>query len=136
MSGCRGCGLAGPLPAHPKMHSSLTLRRGLQLCPAASFTGSKNSQSHGFNVGLGVDYGVQGPWSVVAEYNDVKLSKGSNSDVNCTSTGALKGSTLCANYANFDLSNIHNSFTMSNMFRVGVHYGFHEKVPACSSRVN
>jgi opacity protein-like surface antigen len=104
-----------------------------QLCytPAASVnltagctTGSKNVQNHGFNFGLGVDYGVQGPWSVVAEYNYVKLSKGSNSDVNCTSTAGLKGSALCAQYGQFDLSNIHNSFTM-NMFRVGVHYGFH-----------
>jgi outer membrane immunogenic protein len=93
------------------------------LAPAASVTGSKNVQNHGFNVGLGIDYGVQGPWSVVAEYNYVKLSKGSNSDVNCTST-SIKGSALCTNYANFDLSNIHNSFTM-NMFRVGFHYGFH-----------
>jgi len=88
-----------------------------------SFTGSKNVQNHGFNVGLGVDYGVQGPWSVVAEYNYVKLSKGSNSDVNCVSS-SIKGSAFCTTYANFDLSNIHNSFTM-NMFRVGFHYGFH-----------
>ena len=87
-----------------------------------SFTGSKNQQNHGFNVGLGVDYGVSGPWSLVAEYNYVKLNKGSNSDVNCSSS-SIKGSAFCTAYANFDLDNIHNSFTM-NMFRVGVHYSF------------
>ena len=103
------------------------------LAPAESFTGSKNVQNHGFNVGLGVDYGVQGPWSFVAEYNYVKLSKGSNSDVNCTSTG-LKGSALCANYGQFDLSNIHNSFTM-NMFRVGFHYRFYPRRSASQEQL-
>ena len=88
----------------------------------ASFSGSKNSQNHGFNVGLGLDYGITGPWSFVAEYNYVKLSKGSNSDVNCSSS-SIKGSSLCTAYGNFELDNIHNSFTM-NMFRVGFHYNF------------
>jgi len=85
----------------------------------STFTGSKNQQNHGFNLGLGVDYGVQGPWSIVAEYNYVKLSKGSNSDVSCSNAKLP----ICAAYGNLELDNIHNSFTM-NMFRAGFHYKF------------
>jgi outer membrane immunogenic protein len=88
--------------------------------PPASFSGSKNQQNHGFNIGAGLDYGISGPWSLTAEYNYVKLNKGSNSDVTCSNST----SAFCAKYANLSLDNIHNSFTM-NMFRVGVRYSFH-----------
>jgi outer membrane immunogenic protein len=85
---------------------------------AGSISGGKNFKSSGFNVGAGLDYDLQGPWSFTAEYNYVNLGKGTNSTFTCTASAAI-----CARYANLSLDNIHNSFTM-NMFRVGFHYGF------------
>jgi outer membrane immunogenic protein len=90
--------------------------------PAASISGGKNFKSSGFNVGFGLDYGLSGPFSFTAEYNYVNLGKGTNSTFACsTAKGTVPP--ICANYANFSLDNIHNSFTM-NLFRVGFHYRF------------
>ncbi len=87
--------------------------------PTNSFSGGKNTNSSGFNAGVGFDYDLSGPWSITAEYNYVNLGKGTNSTFACS---ASKQS-FCTRYANFSLDNIHNSFTM-NMFRVGFHYAF------------
>jgi outer membrane immunogenic protein len=88
----------------------------------ASISGGKNFKSSGWNVGVGLEYGVQGPWSVEAAYNYVNLGKGTNSTFTCsTAKGTVPP--ICANYANFSLDNIHNSFT-ANLFRVGFHYNF------------
>jgi outer membrane immunogenic protein len=90
--------------------------------PTNSFAAGKNFKSSGWNVGFGVDYDISGPWSFTAEYNYVNLGKGTNSTFACqTAKGTVPP--ICANYANFSLDNIHNSFTM-NMFRVGFHYAF------------
>jgi outer membrane immunogenic protein len=90
--------------------------------PADSISGGKNFKSSGWNVGVGLDYGISGPWSFNAEYNYVNLGKGTNSTFSCgTASGTVPP--ICATYANFSLDNIHNSFTM-NMFRVGFHYKF------------
>ena len=88
--------------------------------PTNFFAGGKNFKSSGWNVGFGIDYDLQGPWSFTAEYNYVNLGKGTNSTFTC-STAKGTPPTLCNTYANFSLDNIHNSFTM-NMFRVGFHY--------------
>jgi outer membrane immunogenic protein len=87
--------------------------------PSDSFSGGKNYKSHGFNAGVGFDYGIVGPWSFNAEYNYVNLGKGTNSTFTCTGASAA----FCNTYSNFSLDNIHNSFTM-NLFRVGFHYSF------------
>ena len=84
-----------------------------------SVSGGKNFKSSGYNVGVGLDYGIMGPWSFNAEYNYVNLGKGSNSTFTCTANNAA----FCQAYSNFSLDNIHNSFTM-NLFRVGFHYSF------------
>ena len=49
-----------------------------------SISGGKNFKSSGWNVGVGLDYGVSGPWSFTAEYNYVNLGKGTNSTFTCT----------------------------------------------------
>jgi outer membrane immunogenic protein len=88
----------------------------------ASISGGKNFKSSGWNVGVGLDYGIVGPWSFTAEYNYVNLGKGTNSTFACsTAKGTVPP--ICTNYANFSLDNIHNSFT-ANLFRVGFHYSF------------
>ncbi len=86
--------------------------------PLGSISGGKNFKSTGYNVGVGLDYGIMGPWSLNAEYNYVNLGKGTNSTFTCTANP-----TVCGTYSNLSLDNIHNSFTL-NMFRVGFHYGF------------
>jgi outer membrane immunogenic protein len=100
---------------------SFTPAAGSTASPA-SISGGKNFKSSGWNVGVGLDYGVQGPWSFTAEYNYVNLGKGTNSTFACsTAKGTVPP--ICTNYANFSLDNIHNSFT-ANLFRVGFHYNF------------
>ncbi len=100
---------------------SFTPAAGSTASPA-SISGGKNFKSSGWNVGVGLEYGVQGPWSFEAAYNYVNLGKGTNSTFTCsTAKGTVPP--ICTNYANFSLDNIHNSFTM-NMFRVGFHYNF------------
>jgi outer membrane immunogenic protein len=90
--------------------------------PTNFFSGGKNFKSSGYNVGFGIDYDIQGPWSFTAEYNYVNLGKGTNSTFTCQTAKGTPPS-VCNTYANFSLDNIHNSFTM-NMFRVGFHYSF------------
>ena len=90
--------------------------------PTNYFSGGKNYKTSGFNAGFGVDYDIQGPWSFTAEYNYVKLSKGTNSTFAC-STAKGTPPAFCNTYADFSLDNIHNSLTF-NLFRVGFHYAF------------
>ena len=93
------------------------------LAPGGARLGSatKNFDSSGWNVGAGVEYNLfgNGPWTLNAEYNYVNLGKGSNNSVSCATLTAA----FCSAYSNFQLDNIHNSFTLS-MFRVGFHYNF------------
>lgn len=90
--------------------------------PTNSISGGKNFKSSGWNAGVGLDYQVSGPWSFTAEYNYVKLGKGTNSTFACNTAKGTPPS-ICTNYANFSLDSIHNSVTL-NMFRVGFHYAF------------
>jgi outer membrane immunogenic protein len=84
----------------------------------ASFTGGKNFNTSGFGVGVGVEYMLQDPWSVKAEYTHVSLGKGDNSVTSCSGTAAT-----CATFGNISIANNHNSFT-ANVFRVGFNYRF------------
>src|SRR5208283_2982488 len=75
---------AGAAFAGGQHTSSLSYTPTGATIPAATFSGGKNFKSSGYAVGVGVDYGVQGPWSVRAEYNYVNLGKGTNSTYQCT----------------------------------------------------
>jgi outer membrane immunogenic protein len=76
--------------------------------PTASFNGGKNTKSHGFGIGGGVEYALGDSWALAFEYNYIQLGKGSNSNVNCTSSTAA-----CNAFANLTLDSIHNNFTAS-----------------------
>jgi outer membrane immunogenic protein len=84
----------------------------------ASFAGGKNTKNNGFGVGVGVEYALQDPWSVRAEYTHVSLGKGSNTVTSCSGTAAT-----CTEFGNIGIQNTHNSFT-ANIFRVGINYKF------------
>jgi outer membrane immunogenic protein len=76
--------------------------------PTASFSGGKNYASGGWVAGGGAEWGLNGPWSIKAEFLHVNLGNGSSS------TAGFSGVTLDSN---------HNGFS-ANMFRLGINYWF------------
>lgn len=86
--------------------------------PVASFAGGKNFQTTGWAAGAGMEIGLNGAWSISAEYLHVNLGKDSNSTTTCAGAAGA-----CAAFAGISLDNAHNSFT-ANIFRIGVNYWF------------
>lgn len=86
--------------------------------PIASFSGGKDFASTGWAGGGGIEYGLNGPWSITAEYLYVNLGKGSDSTMTCAGSSAA-----CAPFSGISFDSTHNSFT-ANIFRIGVNYWF------------
>jgi outer membrane immunogenic protein len=86
--------------------------------PTASFSGGKSYASSGWVAGGGVEYGLNGPWSIKAEYLHMELGKGSNATASCSGTAAA-----CAAFSAISLDNLHSGFS-ANMFRIGFNYWF------------
>jgi outer membrane immunogenic protein len=76
--------------------------------PTGSFSGGKNYASGGWVAGGGAEWGLNGPWSIKAEFLHVSLGNGSNS------TAEFSGTTLNSNHTSFS----------ANMFRIGINYWF------------
>ncbi len=86
--------------------------------PTASFGGGKNFNSSGWAAGGGVEIGLNGAWSISAEYLHMSLGNGSNSTTSCA--GATSA---CSAFTGVSLENRHNTFT-ANIFRIGINYWF------------
>lgn len=86
--------------------------------PVASFNGGKNFASTGWAAGGGADIGLNGAWSITAEYLHVSLGKGADSTTTCEGTAAA-----CAAFAGISVESTHHEFT-ANMFRIGINYWF------------
>jgi outer membrane immunogenic protein len=86
--------------------------------PTASYSGGKSFASTGWAAGGGVEYGLNGPWSISAEYLYVNLGKGSDSTAACAGSAAA-----CAAFSGIAFDSVHNSFT-ANTFRIGINYWF------------
>lgn len=86
--------------------------------PVASFSGGKNFNSTGWAAGGGAEIGLNGAWSISAEYLHMSLGKGSNSTTTCAGAAGA-----CAAFAGVSLENSHSSFT-ANVFRIGINYWF------------
>jgi outer membrane immunogenic protein len=86
--------------------------------PTASFSGGKNFTSTGWVAGAGTEIGLNGAWSITAEYLHVNLGKGSNSTTTCNGSASA-----CAAFSGISLHSMHNGFT-ANVFRVGINYWF------------
>ncbi len=86
--------------------------------PTASFSGGKNFASTGWAAGAGAEYGLNGPWSITAEYLYATLGKGSNSIATCAGSASA-----CAAFSGISLDGNHNSFK-ANIFRIGINYWF------------
>ena len=86
--------------------------------PSASFSGGKNFNSTGWAAGGGAEIGLNGAWSISAEYLRISLGKDSTSTTTCAGAAAA-----CAAFAGVSLDNGHSSFT-ANVFRIGINYWF------------
>jgi len=84
----------------------------------ASFSGGKNFKSTGWAAGVGTEIGLNGAWSITAEYLHVNLGKGSNSTAACSGSASA-----CAAFSGISFDSVHNGFT-ANLFRVGINYWF------------
>ena len=86
--------------------------------PTASLSGGKNYASGGWVAGGGAEWGLNGPWSIKAEFLHVNLGSGSNSTAGCSGTPAA-----CARFSSMTLDSNHNGFN-ANLFRIGINYWF------------
>jgi outer membrane immunogenic protein len=86
--------------------------------PTATFNGGKNFSTTGWAAGGGVEIGLNGAWSISAEYLHLNLGKGSSSAASCTGTAAA-----CAAFSDISLESAHSSFS-ANLFLIGVNYYF------------
>jgi outer membrane immunogenic protein len=86
--------------------------------PTASFSGGKEFSSTGWVAGGGFELGLNGAWSITAEYLHSNFGKGSNSSTTCN--GSVP---TCATFSGMAFDNIHEGFS-ANIFRVGVTYWF------------
>jgi len=84
----------------------------------ASFSGGQNFKSAGWAAGVGTEIGLNGAWSITAEYLHVNLGKGSNSTTACSGSASA-----CAAFSGLSLDSTHSGFT-ANVFRVGINYWF------------
>jgi hypothetical protein len=68
--------------------------------------------------GGGFELGLNGAWSITAEYLHANLGKGSNSTTICSGTVSA-----CASFSGISFDNAHAGFS-TNIFRVGITYWF------------
>lgn len=86
--------------------------------PIASFSGGKNFNSTGWAAGAGAEIGLNGAWSLSAEYLHVSLGKASSSTSPCAGTASA-----CAAFAGLSLDTSRNAFS-ANLIRIGINYWF------------
>jgi outer membrane immunogenic protein len=89
--------------------------------PTASFNGGKNYATGGWVAGGGAEWGLNGPWSIKAEYLHVNLGSRSNSTAGCSSIPSAPAT--CAGFSGTTLDSNHSGFS-ANMFRIGINYWF------------
>jgi outer membrane immunogenic protein len=86
--------------------------------PTASFNGGKNFSTTGWAAGGGFELGLNGAWSISAEYLHLSLGKGSDSSSSCSGAAST-----CAAFTGVTFDNTHQGFT-ANVVRVGITYWF------------
>jgi outer membrane immunogenic protein len=86
--------------------------------PTASFDGRQSFSSGGWVAGGGAEWGLNGPWSIKAEYLHVNLGSGSSSAAACSGAPAA-----CAVFSGVSLNSSHDKFS-TNMIRIGITYWF------------
>ncbi len=109
---------AGAVIAPSSRNSTLGYIPAGAAIPTASFSGGKAFSSAGWAAGGGFELGLNGAWSITAEYLHVSLGKGSDVATACSGTVAA-----CAAFSGVSFDNIHEAFS-ANLFRIGVTYWF------------
>jgi outer membrane immunogenic protein len=109
---------AGAVVTTGSQSSTLAYVPPATTAPVASFDGGKNFNSTGWAAGAGAEVGLNGAWSISAEYLHMSLGKGSS--VASTCAGAASA---CAAFAGVSLDTTHNNFT-ANVIRIGINYWF------------
>ncbi|MGC1521809.1 MAG: outer membrane beta-barrel protein [Steroidobacteraceae bacterium] len=84
----------------------------------ASFSGGRDFASTGWVAGGGTEIGLNGAWSITAEFLHVDLGRGATSAGTCSGPAAA-----CAGFLGVSLDSTHGDYT-ANIFRVGIHYWF------------
>jgi outer membrane immunogenic protein len=109
---------AGAVIADGTHNSTLSYTPTGGKVPTASFSGGKSFASTGWAAGGGIEYGLNGPWSISAEYLYVNLGKASDSTSTCSGSAVA-----CAAFTGISFDSTHNDFTAST-FRIGINYWF------------
>ncbi len=86
--------------------------------PSVSFKGGRSFNAISPVVGGGIEWGLNGPWTVGLEYMHATLGKGSNATATCAGTVLA-----CEGFAGVAFQNFHNALTF-NMFRITANYYF------------
>ncbi len=84
----------------------------------ASFSGGKDFDSTGWVAGGGFELGLNGAWSITAEYLHANLGRGSDSSSACSGPAPA-----CAAFSGVSFNNGHEGFS-TNLFRIGITYWF------------
>lgn len=84
----------------------------------ASFNEGANFASTGWAAGAGTEIGLNGAWSITAQYLHIKLGKASDSTTTCSGSAAA-----CAGFSGLSLDTTHSGLS-ANVFQIGVNYWF------------
>lgn len=82
--------------------------------PTASFSGGTDFSTVGWVAGGGFELGLNGAWSITAEYLHASLGKGSDSTGICNGAAAA-----CAAFSGVSLGTSHEG-SSANIFRIGI----------------
>jgi opacity protein-like surface antigen len=86
--------------------------------PSASFDGGPNFSTVGWVSGAGVELGLNGAWSISAEYLHANIAKGTASTTNCAGSASI-----CAAFSGIDFQSNHDGYR-ANIKQIGVTYWF------------
>jgi outer membrane immunogenic protein len=109
---------AGAIIAEGSHDSALAYTPAGATKSTASFSGGKDFTAAGWVAGGGVELGLNGAWSITAEYLHANLGKGSDSTSACSGVAPA-----CAPFSGTSFDNSHQGFS-ANIFRVGITYWF------------
>lgn len=109
---------AGALIAAGSRDSTLSYTPAGSTRPTASFSEAKDFASAGWVAGGGAEIGLNGAWSISAEYLHVNLGKGPNLTSACNGPASA-----CAGFSGISLDSTRGDFT-ANIFRIGISYWF------------
>jgi opacity protein-like surface antigen len=108
---------AGALVAFGGRDSSIAYKPSGK-APAAAFNGEQSFDTIGWVAGGGIEWGLNGPWSIGFEYMRARLGKGSSASAGCAGTAAA-----CEGFSGIAFENLHNALTY-NVFRIAANYYF------------